>query len=246
MNFQYYDFSITNQDLINLNNKTLRSDMYNLSFTYYLDVYQKKDSTIFLTKTLFNTSKSYYFLETNLNTELLINIIFSSYQSGLNQLKKDLLEVNDFELAKELTLKIQGEADKRMSLIINETKHGLNTGELVRWNELINDEIGVDNIKDVFVYPFGSNSQPYSDKTLSKNINYYNIGTAYLLMENYEMAIFYLTRSLKFQSEYKNDSYYNRALSFIKLGEYEKACMDLGQIIGLDNVEELILQHCRY
>ena len=246
LNFQYYDFSITNQDLINLNNKTLRSDMYNLSFTYYLDVYQKKDSTIFLTKTLFNTSKSYYFLETNFNTELLINIIFSSYQSGLNQLKKDLLEVNDFELAKELTLKIQGEADKRMSLILRQTEHGLNTQELVKWNEDLKEEVGVDNIKDIFGYSFFLNSQSYSNKTLSKSINYYNIGTAYLLMENYEMAIFYLTYSLGFQTRFENDSYYNRALSFIKLREYEKACLDLSQIIGLDNVEELILQHCRY
>ena len=133
-----------------------------------------------------------------------------------------------------------------MSLILRQTEHGLNTQELVKWNEDLKEEVGVDNIKDMFGYSFFLNSQSYSNKTLSKSINYYNIGTAYLLMENYEMAIFYLTRSLKFQSEYKNDSYYNRALSFIKLGEYEKACMDLGQIIGLDNVEELILQHCRY
>jgi len=244
LNFQYYDFSITNQDLKHLNNKNLRSDMYNLSFTYYLDAYQKKDSTIFLTKTLFNSSKSYYFLETNFNTELLINIIFSSYQSGLLQLKRALLEVNDFKLAKELTLKTQGEADKRMNLIIRQTEHGLNTQELVKWNEVLKEAVGVDNIKDVIVYPFGSNSQPYFNKTLSKNINYYNIGTAYLLMENYEMAILYLTYSLKFQSEYKNDSYYNRALSFIKLGEYEKACLDLNQIVSFDKVEELILEYC--
>ena len=246
LNFISTDFGIINKELLNANNKTLRSDMYNLSFTYYLDAYQKKDSTIFLTKTLFNTSKSYYFLETNFNTELLINIIFSSYQSGLNQLKKDLLEVNDFELAKELTLKIQGEADKRMSLIIKETEHGLNTQELVKWNEDLKEEVGVDNIKDIFGYSFFLNSQSYSNKTLSKSINYYNIGTAYLLLENYEMAIFYLTYSIGFQTRFENDSYYNRALSFIKLGEYEKACLDLGQIIGLDNVEELILQHCRY
>ena len=244
LNFQYYDFSITNQDLKHLNNKNLRSDMYNLSFTYYLDAYQKKDSTIFLTKTLFNSSKSYYFLETNFNTELLINIIFSSYQSGLLQLKRALLEVNDFELAKELTLKTQGEADKRMNLIIRQTEHGLNTQELVKWNEVLKEAVGADNLKDVIVYPFGSNSQPYSNKTLSKNINYYNIGTAYLLMENYEMAILYLTYSLGFQTRFENDSYYNRALSFIKLGEYEKACLDLNQIVALDKVEELILEYC--
>ena len=244
LNFQYYDFSITNQDLKHLNNKNLRSDMYNLSFTYYLDAYQKKDSTIFLTKTLFNSSKSYYFLETNFNTELLINIIFSSYQSGLLQLKRALLEVNDFELAKELTLKTQGEADKRMNLIIRQTEHGLNTQELVKWNEVLKEAVGVDNIKDMFGYSFFLNSQPYFNKTLSKSINYYNIGTAYLLMENYEMAILYLTYSLGFQTRFENDSYYNRALSFIKLGEYEKACLDLNQIVALDKVEELILEYC--
>ena len=205
---------------------------------------KKKDSTIFLTKTLFNSSKSYYFLETNFNTELLINIIFSSYQSGLLQLKRALLEVNDFELAKELTLKTQGEADKRMSLIIRQTEHGLNTQELVKWNEVLKEAVGVDNIKDMFGYSFFLNSQPYFNKTLSKSINYYNIGTAYLLMENYEMAILYLTYSLGFQTRFENDSYYNRALSFIKLGEYEKACLDLNQIVALDKVEELILEYC--
>ena len=244
LNFISTDFGIINKELLNANNKNLRSDMYNLSFTYYLDAYQKKDSTIFLTKTLFNSSKSYYFLETNFNTELLINIIFSSYQSGLLQLKRALLEVNDFELAKELTLKTQGEADKRMNLIIRQTEHGLNTQELVKWNEVLKEAVGADNLKDVIVYPFGSNSQPYSNKTLSKNINYYNIGTAYLLMENYEMAILYLTYSLGFQTRFENDSYYNRALSFIKLGEYEKACLDLNQIVALDKVEELILEYC--
>ena len=244
LNFISTDFGIINKELLNANNKNLRSDMYNLSFTYYLDAYQKKDSTIFLTKTLFNSSKSYYFLETNFNTELLINIIFSSYQSGLLQLKRALLEVNDFELAKELTLKTQGEADKRMNLIIRQTEHGLNTQELVKWNEVLKEAVGVDNIKDMFGYSFFLNSQPYFNKTLSKSINYYNIGTAYLLMENYEMAILYLTYSLGFQTRFENDSYYNRALSFIKLGEYEKACLDLNQIVALDKVEELILEYC--
>ena len=244
LNFISTDFGIINKELLNANNKNLRSDMYNLSFTYYLDAYQKKDSTIFLTKTLFNSSKSYYFLETNFNTELLINIIFSSYQSGLLQLKRALLEVNDFKIAKELTLKTQGEADKRMNLIIRQTEHGLNTQELVKWNEVLKEAVGVDNIKDMFGYSFFLNSQPYFNKTLSKSINYYNIGTAYLLMENYEMAILYLTYSLGFQTRFENDSYYNRALSFIKLGEYEKACLDLNQIVALDKVEELILEYC--
>jgi tetratricopeptide (TPR) repeat protein len=195
-------------------------------------------NTKYITKTIFNTNNSYYFLKHDSNTLTYINLVFDIYEIQKQKMDSLLKNVKNYNKAKDICNNQFEIAKNIVRNLTQETNRGNNISNLVKWNEKINKIIEIDNLlllsnKSEKAFRVNHNIQ-------NKLPNYYNIGTAYINIKQYEKAIYFLTRSLKNvenNNEKLKDILYNRAIAYLELDNKEKACADLIKASALGDIK---------
>jgi hypothetical protein len=239
LNFNSSDFNIDESDITNVHAKKTISDFYNIDVLFYLDMFiDINGNTKYITKTIFNTNNSYYFLKHDSNTLTYINLVFDIYEIQKQKMDSLLKNVKNYNKAKDICNNQFEIAKNIVRNLTQETNRGNNISNLVKWNEKINKIIEIDNLlllsnKSEKAFRVNHNIQ-------NKLPNYYNIGTAYINIKQYEKAIYFLTRSLKNvenNNEKLKDILYNRAIAYLELDNKEKACADLIKASALGDIK---------
>jgi hypothetical protein len=134
--------SIGEPDAIGVN-----ADNYNLAVKYFVDINTYGDSTNIFTGILFDPYESFYHLAMDNKTHCFINIYF------------DLCEIERRKLYGELIAMPQDENNyhEAYRAFVNRTAQlrfqylksvdrGLNKEEMVKWNDIVFRQLGIDNI----------------------------------------------------------------------------------------------------
>jgi hypothetical protein len=144
------------------NNKTIpesnlfTSEFLNLSIKIFLDINTYKDSLQFITATILDPYESYYRLPINSKVLCLINICFDLVEIERRTLLKDLQKSNNnLEKIKKLYEESLVKIELMKQKFFRETDVGNNEYELKKWNKIVLDNLGINNI-ELF--------KPYEDK----------------------------------------------------------------------------------
>ena len=262
LNYNSKSFGIRENDMLGEKVRYSISELYNFEVNYYYNYFLYQDSSFSnIVKPVFNKNNSYYFLENNWSTSILLNIYFDIFEYHKPKL------FDNYRINKRIIDKAEKESIKTAKMFLKNSERGKNTDTLVFWNEFINSNVGVNNFKKI-------------EKIIKRNKNiiikgfvppnFYNIGTAYLHLKKYNKAIYYFNKEcevISYKFEMKNlnaedvlnsdysktdvlrltNTIFNRAQSYINLKKYEKACSDLqfAYELGDKESQKLLKKYCK-
>jgi hypothetical protein len=121
-------------------------DQYKLSVQLFLDDVEFGDSLRFVTSTVFDPYESYYNLPSDQKTQCFINMFFDLAESWRRTLVFELRGVNNRSDVDRIYLQIMESWNKEADFFLSEVKRGENEISMKRWNELLVERIGIDNL----------------------------------------------------------------------------------------------------
>jgi len=136
------------------------SRQYHLCVQLFLDINRYKDSTQVVTATVFDPIKSYYFLPLDTLAYCFMNIYFDLVEIERRKLEKKINQ-SDKSIAKIQALydeskdRIQ-QLDKKY---FPEVQHGTMEEGMKKWNQLVNQNLGIDNLKIFNLYQKKENDE---------------------------------------------------------------------------------------
>lgn len=125
----------------------IKSRQYNLDVKIFSDFNQYNDSSNILTATIIDPYTTYYYLPMDVYANCFINMYFDLCEIERRKLEKDLtiahIGAEQYEaIYKRFNLALE----KRQDLFLKEVDRGTNRRAMERWNTLIKEQLGIDNI----------------------------------------------------------------------------------------------------
>jgi hypothetical protein len=153
LNKELLQNKVYSQDKINL---SIQSDLYNLKVQVLLDVTQLKDSLNFRSYTVFDAKQTFYHIPEDNFTNAFINIYFDLCEIERRKFEKELcgLAKNVPAIQKMYDDMLQRQ-EKLKQQYLKDVERGSDEKEMIRWNNYVFDNLGIDNLK---LY------NPYGDK----------------------------------------------------------------------------------
>jgi hypothetical protein len=136
-----------------IRDEKVKSDRYKLVVRPYMDINTYGDSTDVLTAVIFDPFESFYYLYQDDRTHCFINIYFDlceierrKFMAKINRDHPDTDEINwMYDL-------FEGQMNRVAYRYLKDVERGTNEKEMMRYNEMVNRELGIDNI--VLFKPF--------------------------------------------------------------------------------------------
>lgn len=122
---------------------------YNMDVEIFLDIVQTNDTVVYHTETVFDVFDSYYNLPGDSLTNPFINIYFDLAEirrremvAVINQLTNptpdDILEIHEAST---------GRLESELEVYLKQTDSGSNYRELLKYNEMVSQKLGIDNFE---------------------------------------------------------------------------------------------------
>ncbi len=125
----------------------VNADNYNLEVKYFVDINTYGDSTNIFTGILFDTYESYYHLPMDNKTHCFINIFFDLCEIERRKLDAELITMpHDENGYKEAYQAFVNRTDRLRFQYLKTVDRGLNQVEMVKWNDIVFRELGINNI----------------------------------------------------------------------------------------------------
>lgn len=121
---------------------------YNFSIKLFLDINTYGDSTNVLTSTVIDPYESFCYLLLDRKTHCVINILFDSHEI-LRKMMEDELKTfkNNKEKIEKIYLKYNTKRSEYYNSIVKLLEYDYNVENLNEWNKIINNNLGIDNLK---------------------------------------------------------------------------------------------------
>lgn len=201
--------------------ETLPSQLYNLDIHYLLTFLD----TGTLSRSLLDKDNSYYFLEPGPYTEIALNLyidIFEKHRLAFDQAAQNLAESDSIEALLKL---YHNNAKEEAEAFFEESRRGRNLNIVLDWNEKLAESTGLNNLQ--LLEPNHKALLALSEQREAQ-VDLYNLGTAYLELKRYPLAIRYFKEELKLNPKqsktYLADLYLNLGLAFLGVGNKAEAC----------------------
>ena len=128
--------------------KDLLADRYQLSAQIYMDVNQIKDSIHCLTKTVFDPFNSYYKYDLTGRDIAFINMYFDLIEIQRRELDQAIREQAKTKAeAKRIYKEKMVQIEELSNNFFKEVNRGLNKRSTKKWNDYINQYLGIDNLE---------------------------------------------------------------------------------------------------
>lgn len=126
---------------------SIPSEFYNLKAQLYLDVNVFADTLHFITATIFDPYKTFYYFPINNLSLAFINIYFDIMEIQCRELNIDLQKIDkNVKLIPTVYAERIKTADYISQLYFKEVDRGNNYKALVKWNNLVKEKLNIDNI----------------------------------------------------------------------------------------------------
>ena len=126
------------------------SPLYQLKVQLFYDLLQTKDSTMLLTSCVIDPYQTYYKLSVDATVNCFINMYFDLCEIGRREFelkcRKEALNPTRIE---ELYNEVQQNQDAVLNEYLTQVDRGQNRKAMLKWNEIIKAELGIDNV-DLF------------------------------------------------------------------------------------------------
>ena len=123
-------------------------DQYDLVVKIYVDINSYKDSTNILTSTIFDPYESYYYLPMDSKTHCFVNLYFDLCEIERRKLEESLrAEKNNIHRINEVYNNFLKEFEDKKYSYFKATQRGTNESEMQKYNTIVNEQLGIDNIK---------------------------------------------------------------------------------------------------
>lgn len=129
------------------NSSGLIIDQYDLVVKIYVDINSYKDSTNILTSTIFDPYESYYYLPMDSKTHCFVNLYFDLCEIERRKLEESLrAEKNNIHRIHEIYNNFLKEFEEKKYSYFRDTQHGKNESEMQKYNAIVFEQLGIDNI----------------------------------------------------------------------------------------------------
>ena len=125
----------------------VNADNYNLDVRYFVDINTYRDSTNILIGILFDPYKSFYHLPMDNKTHCFINIFFDLCEIERRKLYEEMMKIShDQNQYKEAYQAFVKRTDRGRFQYLKSVDRGLNQEEMIKWNDIVFRELGINNI----------------------------------------------------------------------------------------------------
>ena len=108
-----------------------------------MNTYQ--DSTDVLSALIFDPLESYYYLPIDQKTHCFVNIFLDLCEIERQKLTAQISKAKPFEIPT-LYRKFEEELQEKKAFWLKELQRGENQAGMIKWNEIIKADLGIDNI----------------------------------------------------------------------------------------------------
>jgi len=145
-----HSLSIPRKDTLSQSfiNQSYQTDLYNIRVQLFLDINQIGDSIQHLSATVFDVFESFYHLPEQSYTNCFLNIYFDLCEIESQRMEKTLTS-RQHTMAEIDAIYKQTVVDMNAttSRYLKEVKLGENTKNLKKWNKIVDEFLGIDNVK---------------------------------------------------------------------------------------------------
>jgi hypothetical protein len=222
------------------------SQFYYLKGQLFLDMNFENGDADHLSAAMLDLDQCFYYLMPEKYSTCFVNIFFDLIEIQRRKLEKALAEAKPNEKRYAfLYQKFQDELEIILRTYINEVRKGANAEALIQWSNMVNDELGINNL----ILIDDSVDEMRLKKALSQTgnmqeLDYYNLGSAYLKLGEFEVAVEHLSKAERLGMQHPW-LYYNLAIAYHAVGNAEKACEymnmsgERGEMIEIEVFEQL-------
>lgn len=133
-----------------------KSEQYNLAVKFFFDINSYRDSTQILTATVFDPFESFYHLPMDNQTLCFVNIYFDLCEIARRELEEKLIaSKHNINKTKEIYNDFLIQFEVKRNEYLNAVGRGTNEKEMIKFNNIVYEKLGIDNI-ELF--------QPYKNK----------------------------------------------------------------------------------
>jgi len=122
---------------------------YELDVEIFLDIVQTEDTLVYYTETVFDIFQSFYNLPSDSLTNPFVNIYFDLAEIERREMIEKIEALH--ELSPEAILSIHEKGMEKLKseweVYLDQTGSGSSYGELLKYNELVKEELGIDNFE---------------------------------------------------------------------------------------------------
>jgi len=128
--------------------KNFKSEQYKLSVKIFLDINSYKDSTHFVTSTIFDPYESYYYLPMDNQTHCFVNIYFDLCEIKRQELEKKLYQQKNIMIhAREIYNESLKEFEIKRNEFLKAVQRGTNEVEMLKYNDYVYEKLGINNVE---------------------------------------------------------------------------------------------------
>lgn len=126
---------------------TIPAQRYHLEVQIFLDINELCDSVQLITKTIFDPYSSYYKFPTTKESQAFINIYFDLMEIERRKIEEELLEYkNDVAKIQLKFIELKSRTENLSERYFREVQRGTNRENLVKWNNVVLNELNIDNM----------------------------------------------------------------------------------------------------
>jgi hypothetical protein len=122
---------------------------YELDVEIFLDIVQTEDTLVYFTETVFDIFQSYYNLPSDSLTNPFVNIYFDLAEMERRKMVKKIESLDELSPEAILTIHQKGmeKLKSEWEVYLDKTLSGSSYKELLRYNEMIKEKLGIDNFE---------------------------------------------------------------------------------------------------
>jgi len=210
------DFEIFDQNTELAHDKKFRSDYHNFSvdWVFYknLDIANKYIPL----PSIWNSTKAVFISKKKYNTLLLANLTFDIYEIHKSKLVEELKSKSIDNEEEQILNRYYNEAEQMVKEMNKVSSYGNSISKLVKYNDYVFSEKGVNNIEELIEYAFDSNDN-----------SIYSQGDIFLAKGDFNRAIEFYQNVLnenEIELDIQKKIYENLIQVYIKLGNNFDAC----------------------
>lgn len=129
-------------------NKDFTSSLYKLTVKLFADLYKYHDSIQLISATILDPLESYYKLSKDKVALCFINMYFDLMELQHREFRQEFLNSDKSQLSFDRLYTARLTKMEEISkTYLKDVQHGTNTDELIKWNDLINKKLGINNVK---------------------------------------------------------------------------------------------------
>lgn len=125
-----------------------KSEQYNLAVKIFFDINSYNDSTHILTSTVFDPYESFYHLPMGNQTHCFVNIYFDLCEIARRELEEKLkASKHNIHRTKEIYNDFLTQFEVKRNEYLNAVERGTNEKEMIKFNNIVYEKLGIDNIE---------------------------------------------------------------------------------------------------